>query len=508
MVGGTPWTSRLLVILPCMALALPGAAQCELEKLLASDGSSDDQFGADVAIDGDRIVVGAFKESEAADTAGAAYVFVRQGADWVEDQKLTASDAGAMDFLGTAVAISGDRIVLSASYDDDAGESSGSVYVFHHDGVQWNEEAKLTASDADSDDQFGFDVAIDGDLILVGAPQDEVSGLGAGSAYVFRLEGGGWVEEAKIQGGLTFAGDNFGYAVALSGDLAVVGGPYHFSQIGSAYVFRREGTSWVQETQLLPSVTEAGAQFGIDVSIDGDIAAVGAWQHGFNDPGAAFVFGRDGTNWTELAMLVPADVATNDNFGISVSVSETTALVGSWRDDTTASSSGSAYVFEEVGGAWVEMMKIVPADVGTQDKLGASVSLDGQTAVVASIDDDDLGHDSGSAYVYWAGPCFTGPTPGTVGIVNTITIEGATPGGLVAAGFALGEGSTPVGSICPGVSLGLAAPTLIGVAPADGLGTVSFSGPVPDTLGGTTVYLQGLDVPACKLTSLAVHTFP
>ena len=161
-----------------------------------------------------------------------------------------ASDGAADDQFGGTVAVAGDRAVVGARFHDDNGDSSGSAYVFRYDGTGWVEEAKLTASDGAADDEFGGSVAVAGDTAVVGAPFHADNGSTSGSAYVFRYDGTDWVEEAKLTASDGAADDQFGGLVAVSGDTLVVGAEGdddNGSFSGSAYVFHYDGTGWVEE---------------------------------------------------------------------------------------------------------------------------------------------------------------------------------------------------------------------------------------------------------------------
>ena len=178
-------------------------------------------------------MVGAYRDSDAGNHSGSAYVFVRSGTTWTEQAKLTASDAQAGDWFGIAVALSGDTAVVGAYRDSDAGSFSGSAYVFVRSGTTWTEQAKLTASDAETDDLLGYSVALVGDIAVVGARGDDHSGnKNAGSAYVFVRSGATWSEQAKLTASDASPEDVLGNSAALSGDRALVGAPS-----GSAYVF-------------------------------------------------------------------------------------------------------------------------------------------------------------------------------------------------------------------------------------------------------------------------------
>jgi hypothetical protein len=209
-------------------------------ELLAKDRAPDDWFGRSVAVDGDRIVVGAWGDDEHGANTGAAYVFTWQGTQWDQEAKLLAKDGAADDWFGNSVAIAGDRAVIGARYEDGAGDDSGAVYVFAREGTEWLPEAKVLAEGGAPFDEFGASVSIDADRMVVGAYRDDDTGSNAGSAYVFAWNGARWIQLAKLLGDDGVAGDEFGAAAAISGELCVAGAHFHDDNgvnSGSAYVF-------------------------------------------------------------------------------------------------------------------------------------------------------------------------------------------------------------------------------------------------------------------------------
>ena len=218
-----------------------------------------------------------------------------------------------------------------------------------------NEEAKLTASDGAAGDQFGVSVAVDGETVLVGARFDDAAGPRSGSAYVFvRGTTGVWTEQAKLTASDAAALDDFGFSVSVGGETVVVGAHGNDdagSRSGSAYVFVKGTTGVWTEAKLNVSDGAAGHQFGYSASVDGDTVVVGARfdddaATGPDDSGSAYAFVRETTGvWTEQAKLTATDRAAGDRFGSSVSVDGETALVGAVLDDDAGSLSGSAYVF-------------------------------------------------------------------------------------------------------------------------------------------------------------------
>jgi len=289
----------------------------EQDKLLASDGAYRDYFGLSVAIDGDYAIIGAYRDDDNGDMSGSAYIFTRSGTAWTEQAKLLASDGAAGDYFGRSVSIDGDSVIVGAYWDDDNGDESGSAYIFTRSGTAWTEQAKLLASDGAADDRFGVSVSIDGDYAIVGAHWDDDNGEWSGSAYVFKRDGTVWTEQAKLLASDGAASDNFGVSVSISGDYAIIGALWNEDNgvdSGSAYVFKRDGTVWTEQAKLLASDGAEYDCFGRSVSIDGDYAILGTYGDDDNGEwsGSAYVFKRDGTAWTEQAKFLASDGAEYD----------------------------------------------------------------------------------------------------------------------------------------------------------------------------------------------------
>jgi hypothetical protein len=277
-------------------------------------------------------------------------VFFRTGATWVQQAKLVASVASANDRLGYAVAVDGDTAVATAIGRDDAGADSGAAYVFVRNGTTWTEQAKLVASDGAAFDSFGTSVAIDGDTIVVGAAGDNAEPLfNTGAAYLFTRAGTTWTEQAKFVASAPAENDQLGSSVSLDGDVVAVGAPFADpagDSSGAVQVYRRSGTAWAYEAQLLGLDTDGGDRFGTSVATNGTSIVVGSPRDGAanSQRGSAYVFSVTGPTWSELTKLVPADNDVGDQFGISVAVAGT-VLVGVHNDDDAGNNSGSAYVF-------------------------------------------------------------------------------------------------------------------------------------------------------------------
>lgn len=312
---------------------------------------------------------------------------------------LLASDGEIDDVFGGSVAIDGDTAVIGAPWDDDHGEFSGAAYVFTRAGNRWVEQAKLLPADGVPEGVFAYSVAIDGDTAVVGALR---SGSGWGAAYVFVRQGGVWTEQAKLLPADGKPDAYLGHSVAIDGDTVVVGAPdwNFYRDPGSAYVFTRSGTAWSQQAELNVAGIRAGHKYGHEVVVDGDTAIVSAFGVGPDYQGAAYVFTRTGGAWTLQAALRSAPVAINDYFGFGLALEGDTAVIGAPRDETHGDRSGAVYVFSRIEGSWLQTAKLLPADGATPDWFGKIVSLDGDTLLIGAPYDDDNGWWSGSAYLF------------------------------------------------------------------------------------------------------------
>jgi hypothetical protein len=356
-------------------------------KLVADDVASNEEFGSSVAISGNRAVVGAWFEDRVGLTdAGAAYVFVRSGDTWTQEGKLVASDAVAGDRFGAAVAIDGDTIVVGAT-DVDGPDQSGCAYVFVRGSSSWSEQAKLRADAPSPSGQFGVSVAVQGDRAVVGAYTASpvpANGTAPGYAYLYTRSGTIWSFETRLDAGST-ATTNFGAAVALDGSAIAVGAPLE-SPGGRVHVFRLSGT-WSHEGAVAPVAAVAGDRFGAGVALSGDRLVAGAPAAAVG--GRAFVFERNAGVWggeTELATAHSAG-----EYGQAVALDGDTAAVGAWTNP------GGTFVFHRESGSWV----VGPAlSAATNTRFGYAVALDAGVLVSGASTDGDLAPSGGAAHVF------------------------------------------------------------------------------------------------------------
>ena len=256
---------------------------------------------------------------------------------------------------------------------------TGSAYVFIRSGTTWTEQAILTASDATAGDYFGEKVAIYGDYIVVSAYQDTHSSQNdAGSAYVFIRSGTSWSQQAKLIASDPAETDYFGTAVSIYGDYIVVGAWGENVQRGAAYVFKRNGTTWTEQAKLTASDAANNDKFGISVSLYDNYLLVGSYQDDdtVENSGSVYVFTRSGTTWTQQTKLTASDPGNNDRFGISVSLYNNFAVIGAYQDDVSSVSDvGSGYIFKRSGTSWSQEAKLTASDGAANDRFGSSVCI-------------------------------------------------------------------------------------------------------------------------------------
>jgi hypothetical protein len=398
-------------------------------------------------------------------------------AQTVQQAYLKASNTDGFDQFGTSVSLSGDTMVVGARYEDsqatgvngvqsdNGARSAGAAYVFVRSGGAWAQQAYLKASNTDGVDNFGACVSISGDTVVVGAPGEDSNATGvngdqsnnsagnAGAAYVFVRSAGVWTQQAYLKASNTDASDLFGWSVAVSGDTLVVGAIYESSNAtgvngvqsdnsasfaGAAYVFVRSAGVWTQQAYLKASNTDARDYFGQSVRISGDTVVVGAYFESSNamgvngdqsdnsarSAGAAYVFVRSGTTWTQQAYLKASNTDAGDIFGYSVSISDDTVVIGADQEssnamgvngdqsDNSARSAGAAYVFVRSAGVWTQQAYLKASNTDADDQFGHSAVVSGATVVVGAwregskttgvngVQKDNSANGAGAAYVF------------------------------------------------------------------------------------------------------------
>ena len=457
--------------------------------LKPSNTGTGDNFGYSVAVSGDTVVIGAVYEdssssginstpNDGAPNSGAAYVFTRANGIWSQQAYLKASNPGVNDYFGYTVAISGDTIVVSASYEDSStsgvgstpdelAPNAGAAYVFTRSGVIWSQQAYLKASNPEANDHFAVAVAVSGDTLVIGSSGEDSNAVGvnhnqvnnlaldSGAVYVFSRSGSTWSQQAYLKASNTGPGDYFGYAVAISGETVVVGAYNEASSTtgvdstpdetapdsGAAYVFTRSGASWSQQAYLKASNTGLGDHFALAIAVSGDTLVIGSGGEdsdavGVNhnqlnnlalDSGAAYVFTRNGTSWSQQAYLKTGISGAYHNFGSAVAISGETIVVGAFLESSSttgvnstpneaAANSGAAYLFTRSGVIWSQQAYLKTSNTGAGDVFGGSVAISGNTVISGAAAEDSITtgsnstpNDAGTADNSGAAYIFTSP---------------------------------------------------------------------------------------------------
>jgi hypothetical protein len=416
-------------------------------------------------------------DDETAPYAGAAYVFTRAGTAWSQQAHLKAFNTGAGDAFGLSVAVSGDLVVVGSPGEDGSGRGvnpadnnksreAGAVYAYVRPESEWSQQAYLkpphTAQNPGFYERFGQAVAISGDTVAVGAPEESGSGAGvnpesdelrpgSGAVYVFVRQGTGWSQQAYLKASNPGEYDRFGSSVAIRGDIIVAGAEREdgggrginpsdddgADASGAAYIFSRSGTAWSLQAYVKASDTRMNDGFGTTVSVSGETVVIGSPGHdgypswvnaqnpyGSSNSGAAYVFKRTGAVWSQQALLKPINGYQEFAFGSSVAISGSSIVVGSPGEKyggtginppapswPSRNQSGAAYVFVEDQTGWTEQVYLKAPNPSAFDQFGASVAIDGDRVVVgapreqgsgAGVNppDDNMLQRAGAAYVF------------------------------------------------------------------------------------------------------------
>ena len=391
----TPKTRYLVVSAFLLQIVFNRAALAHLEtaKLFPPDANAGDSFGASVAIDGNIAVVGAYLNDSNGSDCGAAYVYELSGSQWTERQKLVALDGSPGDQFGRSVAIDGNSIVVGSYYDD----GSGSAYVFFNSGSVWAQQQKLVAPDAAPDDRFGCSVSIDNNTIVIGAYRCNNH---TGSAYVFTRTGPNWGFQEKLTASDAQSGEYFGYSVAIDNNTIVIGAPNWNTPTGSAYFYKRQSTTWLEQSVLRG---DAG-HFGFSVALDGNCAVIGAYEGDTNivsGAGTAYVFANTDAGWVEQQKLFDANSPVyGEDFGWSVAIKNDTILAGCVNDSINGEKAGAVFEFVRTGSTWVQSDRFTAGDANTDDKFGSSLALSGRHIIIGAPYNFNDGNSTGSAYFF------------------------------------------------------------------------------------------------------------
>ncbi len=504
----------LLALVAALGLLLTGTLAAagedppyvEVTKLLASNPNFGDFFGEHLAIDGDTLVIVGDSTGQ-----GGGYIFERNGGGsnaWGEVAKLVSPDP--TDDLNNGVAIDGNLIALGGPRSD----QSGVVFVFERDAGGPGlcaPIARFVSPDEDPDDDAFWNPAIDGNTLAVGATGDsEGAGFGTGAVFAYERDETapqGWRYVQKLIASDPNGQAKFGYSLDIDGDLMVVGAARDDSfaiQGGSAWVFRRgpEGV-WDQVASLKDPAPEDDGHFGEGVAVEGDTVVVGNPGEDSN-AGALHVFGRDiggPSNWGLEAVLQTADSDNGNSLGVSVEMDDGRIVAGAPRSNPTDGRTGALHVFERGLGGEWVEVARLVSSDGGEDWLGEAVGVQGGTVVGGAAFDDEGGFDAGAAFVFQAVAHPGLAVTGACPGKVTLTLTGATPGGGVFVGRSTAEGVTPLPEPCDHAELGLKDPSLLLAFLADEEGSESHERVVPE--GACGLFLQAVDRTTCGVGPLS-----
>jgi len=407
---------------------------------ISKPGLADPNLGEEqVAVSGDTFIMSLPPVSP----NKAASIYRKSAGTWSEETVLVPREGSRYDGFGRSVSVAGNLLAVGSPGDDPGeAENSGAVYVYERNAQAWEQQARLTATAPTQGEQVGSAVALSGDTLVVGCPPQQyyTPPTATGHAYVFRRAGAGWNVEATLLPG-DATPQRFGYAVAISGDTAIIGAPLadtnRGSRTGAAFVFVRQGGQWTQQARLVGSDLTDNDQSGTAVAIDGDTVAIGSPNYGPNS-GAVYVFTWSGSSWREQAILRAAMAAPQDRLGYSVAVSGARVVAGAPGRAILPRSSGYATVFERTGSAWSEAARLTPPSPQTPGRFGTSVTLTDDGRVVAG-DPSRL-----KAFVFASGgdswqqtDVLDGPLAGSFGTSLSTSVDTAVVGAPSAA--------TPIG---------------------------------------------------------------
>lgn len=359
---------------------------CDVGVATPVNTGNDSLFGGTVAIQDPVAAVGAPRDDESGTNSGAVYLLRRQGLDWIADRKLQPPDPLPYRYFGSSVAVEGDRLIAGAP----GFGSPGRAYVFRRKNAEWQFDSKLIPSDARNGASFGLTVASHGEFVLVGAPRDDVHARESGAAFVYRYDGTNWVDETKLIPPTGGSFDHFGLSLAMADKMALVGGD------GNVHVFRLIDGEWRWQDKLTAFDAKRGDGLGWAIDVDGDrmlVGSIGADTPGANDSGAVYEFLWNGTDWVENAKLIASDAASFRQFGIAVALDRDLAVIGDSR--AGADRVGTAYLFRRVGATWVEVGKVSESG-GPLGSFGIAVALDRGVALIGA----ERFNGTGAAFLY------------------------------------------------------------------------------------------------------------
>jgi hypothetical protein len=380
-----------------------------------------DEFGSTTAMSGDKLAVGAPNDAGAGTFRGVVYTFQWSGSMWVQDSTVLApTELSDSDRFGSAIAMSGDKLAVGSYYYDGVGFNRGGVFTYQWSGSVWVQDSTiLSPTELLDSDSFGYSIDMDGDKMIVSAPYEDGAGSAAGAVYTFQWSGSAWVQDSTVLiPAELLAGDNFGISLTLSGDKMAVGASGDDgagSNRGVVYTYQWSGSAWVQDSSILsPTELLDNYYFGHALVMVDDKLAVGAYRDSGVGPnrGAVYTFQWSGSAWVQdSTMLAPTELLDSDNFGRYIDMNNNTIVVGTPNDDDVSPNAGAVYTFQWSGSAWVQDSTVLaPSELLSGDQFGRSIVLDGDKLAVGAPRDAGAGTFRGIVYAFSAISSTNSPT--------------------------------------------------------------------------------------------------
>lgn len=326
--------------------------------------------------------------------------------EWSLTERIVREDLGENSQFGWTVHLSEDFLLVGAiSAVDTYSNKSGAVIMYKLEGNNWRENCRYSIQeDGAAFDYFGYAVSMDEDRVVVGAPNSDGVKKRTGVVNIFDFDETGWRNVQRLSAPDSEEYDEFGYSVSLQGNYIVVGDPFTDNQggnSGSVYVYELKNYKWHFIQKLIPDEYYEYDNFGISVGIDADTIVVGANRTEVYGDGAVYVFKFNGSEWQQVQKLYAQDGTGGENFGVSVSISDNRILIGDDLDDDLGFNSGSAYIFEYNGNQWIQSKKLLPSKGETRGKFGNSVHISGNQLIIGSENKTvSEYYGAGSAYIF------------------------------------------------------------------------------------------------------------
>jgi len=318
----------------------------------------------------------------------------------VVEFELVPDDLLGGEGFGGSSHVDGDVAVITARGSDEVQTDAGAAYVYRRGPGGWQLEVKLAPLDLGQGDRFGFSCALNGDVLAIAAPDHGALGTKVGAVYVFRDIAGTWTFEQKLFPSTPIPFGEFGTNVSVSGNVIAVG-MYRQSggNLGRVHMFRHNGSSWVEEDMVTSADSVANDLFAYSLDVDGDHLVIGAYQD--DNAGSMYFYRWDGNDWVFVNKVFAPDAQAGDLFSKGLSMSGDVVVAGANREDQNGIDAGAAYVYRFNGAEWLHEQKLLASDGVTTDRFGTHVAVAGDMILVGARFDDHPGLvDAGSAYVF------------------------------------------------------------------------------------------------------------